>query len=79
MDREELYNTLTGAYGPLFSTIEMWACIAALGIKPHHTDDGWEFYYLDDCVDVDGFGDTIYEAACNFYKAICITEISNKI
>lgn len=71
MNREELYNTLTGAYGPLFNSIEMWACIASLGIKPYLTVIGkWCFSYSHGA-EVRGFGDTIYEAASNFYKEIC--------
>ena len=72
MDREELYNILTGAYGPLFCSIEMWECINALGIKPYRNVVGrWCFSYSDDGVGVKGIGDTIYEAASNFYKAVC--------
>ena len=71
MEREELYNILTGAYGPLFNSIEMWACINALGIKPHLVNSRWCFSYHCDNKLVIGFGDTIYEAASSFYKAIC--------
>lgn len=77
MEQGELYNTLTGAYGPVFSSIEMWACIAALGIKPYRGVTGkWCFSYSADGAEtVVGLGDTIYEAASHFYRNICQQEL----
>ena len=73
MDQETLYNILTGAYGPLFDSIEMWACINALGVQPHKEDGKWFFaIYNSYCQkEIVGYGKTIYEAASNFYKEIC--------
>jgi hypothetical protein len=73
MDQETLYNILSGAYGPVFGSIEMWECINALGLKPHKEDGKW-YFAIHDCYgrrEIAGYGETIYEAASNFYKAIC--------
>lgn len=80
MDREELYNTLTGAYGPLFDSIEMWACIKALNAKLTNVRRNgihkWRFAASFDGCDIEivGCGETIYEAAKAFYYGICQTK-----
>ncbi len=72
VEQQQLYEVLTGEYGPVFSPIEMWACINALGLKPHKEEGKW-YFAIYDCYgrrEIAGYGKTIYEAASNFYKAI---------
>lgn len=53
------------------ASLEMWPCINALGIKPFKDGNQWSFLYGDNIQEgIVGFGDTIYEAACNFYEQI---------
>lgn len=66
-----LYEVLTGQYGPVFETIEMWACINAVGAKLSKDGNQWCFLWGENLQDgVAGFGDTIYEAAKAFYNEI---------
>lgn len=67
METNDLISVLQGEYGPIFDTIEMWGCIQSLGIKPYRNKIGkWVYEY----VSLYGYGDTIYEAAVDFYKRI---------
>lgn len=53
------------------SPLEIWSCIQALGVKPIKDGNQWSFLYGDNIQEgIVGFGDTIYEAACNFYEQI---------
>ena len=67
METNDLFSVLKGEYGPLFDTIEMWCCIQSLGIKPYRDyADRWCFRYDR----IYGGGETIHEAASDFYKHI---------
>lgn len=73
LEQQELYEILSGQFGPVLEPIEMWACINALGLKPHKEDGKW-YFAIHDCYglrEIAGYGETIYEAASNFYKEIC--------
>lgn len=66
-----LFNILTGQYGEILETHAMWACINALGVKPYKDGNQWCFLYGDNIQEgVCGFGETIFKAACAFYKEI---------
>lgn len=68
METNDLISVLMGEYGPIFSTIEMWACINALGVKPmrNFEKERWYIRYGG----IYGSGETIYEAASDFYRHI---------
>lgn len=66
-----LYDILSGRYGEILETHAMWQCISALGIKPFKNGNQWCFLYGDNIQEgIVGFGDTVYEAACEFYERI---------
>lgn len=68
MDYEELRRFTNNEIEPHLLHIEMWQCITALRIKPFINDNQWCFLYGDIINGgVCGFGDTIHEAACDFY------------
>lgn len=51
---------------------EAWLCIMALGVKPFKDGDQWCFLYGEDLQSgVAGFGETIADAAMDFYNNIC--------
>ena len=71
----EIYitNLLTEKYGDLLESHSMWLCISSLGIKPQPTyDNKWKYefknYNIDSTMWIYGEGNTIYEAAWNFYN-----------
>lgn len=67
METNDLISVLMGEYGPVFQPIEMWACIQSLGIKPYRNNaEKWCFRYGS----IYGSGETIYEAASDFYRHI---------
>lgn len=79
MERETLYNILTGQYGEILETHAMWECISALGIKPFKDGNQWCFLYGENIQEgICGFGDTIYMAAWNFYSNIKTEEKPSK-
>lgn len=76
MEQEILFNTLTGQYGEILETHAMWQCISALGIKPSKDGNSWCFLYGENIQEgVCGFGETIFDAACDFYKNIKASKI----
>lgn len=75
MEREELcralLDVLNGAYGEPLDNIAMWLCIKSLRVEPERTVSG-KFCYsyrLGGCL-IYGEGDTIYDAAIDFYNNI---------
>ncbi len=77
MDQETLTNILTGKYGEILETHAMWQCISALGVKPRTAGISWCFCYEDPGEEkkIWGFGDTIFDAALDFYKTIKTSKI----
>ncbi len=72
LEQQQLYEVLTGEYGPVFEPIEMWACINAVGAKLSKDGNQWCFLCGENLQEgVAGFGDTIYEAAKAFHNEIC--------
>ena len=79
-EQQELYEILSGQYGPVLESIEMWICINALKVKPTKVECNdtfkWRFAIFD-CYGIEeiaGYGDTIYEAAKAFYDSVCKTK-----
>lgn len=72
METNDLISVLSGEYGPMFSTIEMWACIKALGVKPMRNSEAGYWYIR--YGSIYGSGKTIYEAVSSFYDAVCKKE-----
>lgn len=68
METNDLISVLMGEYGPLFNTIEMWACMDALGVKPMRNSETGQWYIR--YGSIYGSGKTIYEATSDFYKRI---------
>lgn len=51
-----------------------WLAISALGIKPKKDGTSWMFLYGDNIQEgICGFGDSIREAALDFYEGLCKT------
>lgn len=71
MEIEELNNSLNGAYVDWIMHFQVWPCIQALGIKPYKDGNKWCFLYGDNIQEgIAGFGDTITEAAYDFYEEL---------
>lgn len=70
METNDLISVLSGEYGPIFDGIEMWACIKALGVKPMRNSEAGYWYIR--YGSIYGSGETIYEAACDFYRHVQI-------
>lgn len=71
MEQNELYNILTEQYGEILETHAMWGCISALGAKLSKDGNMWCFLWGDNLQEgVCGFGETIFDAAWNFYLEI---------
>ena len=71
MEQNELYNILTEQYGEVLETHAMWGCISALGAKLSKDGNMWCFLWGDNLQEgVCGFGETIFDAAWNFYLEI---------
>lgn len=71
MNIEELNNSLNGAYVDWIKHFQVWPCIQALGIKPYKYGNKWCFLYGDNIQEgIAGFGDTIIEAAYDFYEEL---------
>ncbi len=77
MDQEILTNILTGQYGEILETHAMWQCISALGVKPFIAGNSWCFCYEepDEGKRIYGCGETIFDAAWDFYKTIKTSKI----
>jgi len=72
MSIEDLVSVLNGAYSPWQTAFEIWPCIQALGVKPFKDGDQWCFLYGDSLQEgIAGFGETIRDAAVDFYNNIC--------
>lgn len=72
MDYDSFYRLWNNEIEPRLGDIEMWAAITSLGIKPFKEGNKWGFLYSDIYHEsICGFGDTIYQAAKNFYIALC--------
>lgn len=70
-EKEFFIGLLDESYSNWKASLEMWLCIQALGVKPFKDGNQWSFLYGDNIQEgIVGFGDTIYEAACNFYEQI---------
>lgn len=71
-----LASILEGAYNDWAEQFKVWPCIQALGIRPYVYNGRWffRFSYIDR-YDIVGEGETIEEAAKNFYKAMCETKL----
>lgn len=53
------------------SAINMWTCITMLGIKPFKDGNQWCFLYGPNLQEgIAGFGDSIFDAAWDFYSQI---------
>lgn len=75
MEQSELYdiltNILTEQYGEILETHAMWGCISALGAELSKDGNMWCFLWGDNLQEgVCGFGETIFEAALDFYTNI---------
>lgn len=72
MSPSELSSVLDGAYSPWQSVLEIWPCIQALGAKLSKDGNQWCFLWGDNIQEgVAGFGDTIRDAALDFYNNVC--------
>ena len=72
MTSQELDAVLNGAFSDWQSRLEIWPCIQALGVKPYKDGNQWCFLYGENIQEgVCGFGDTIRDAAIDFYNNIC--------
>lgn len=70
-DRKFLIDLFDEGFSQWKSDLEMWQCIGALDIKPFKDGNQWSFLYGENLQEgIAGFGDTIYEAAYNFYSQI---------
>ena len=50
---------------------EIWECISMLGIKPFKDGNQWCFLYGENIQEgIVGFGDSIFDAALEFYREI---------
>lgn len=69
--RDHLESLFLKGIGDLISTPTMWACIAALGVKPYKDGDMWCFLYGDNLQEgIFGSGQTIHQAAVDFYLEV---------
>ena len=76
MTPSELSSVLDGAYSPWRSSLEIWPCIHALGAKLSKDGNQWCFLWGDNIQDgVAGFGDTIRDAALDFYNNVCFEKV----
>jgi len=72
MDFDTFYRLWNNEIEPRLNDIEMWSAITALGIKPYKDGNQWCFLYGDNIQEgICGFGDTIYQAAKEFYLELC--------
>ena len=72
MSPSELSSVLDGAYSQWQSSLEIWPCIQALGAKLSKDGNQWCFLWGENIQEgVAGFGDTIREAAFDFYNNVC--------
>lgn len=68
MDYEQFYSLWSNEIYPTLTDIEMWQVITSLGIKPYKDGNQWCYLYGDDIQSgICGFGNTIKEAAFDFY------------
>ena len=82
MDKEtinDLLALLEGAYGDVLENLAMWQCIAALGVKPSREGNQWCYLYnLDEQESICGFGDTLYDAAHDFYENVKFKKLNGE-
>lgn len=68
MELDEFHSLYNNEIEPHLWIMRAWAAINALGIKPKKDGNKWCFVYGGDLLcDISGFGETIEEAAENFY------------
>lgn len=71
-DRNFLIDLLDGQYSDFPTTLCMWSCIHSLGLKPFKDGNQWCFLFGDNIQDgIAGFGNTVEDAAIDFYRNIC--------
>ena len=71
-DRNFFIDLFDGRYSDLPTRLCMWSCIRALGLKPFKDGNQWCFLFGDNLQDgIAGFGNTVEEAAIDFYQNIC--------
>ena len=76
MTLNELVTALDGAYSTWQTPFELWPCIQALGVKPFKDGNKWCFLYGENIQEgIAGFGDTILEAAVDFYNNVCTEQL----
>lgn len=75
-EKEFFIGLLDECYSNWKTSLEMWSCIHALGLKPFKDGNQWSFLYGENIQEgIAGFGSTIYEAACDFYDNIINSKI----
>ena len=71
-DRNFLIDLLDGRYSDFLTPLCMWSCIHALGLKPFKDGNQWCFLFGDNLQEgIAGFGNTVEDAAIDFYSNIC--------
>lgn len=76
MDINDLIDIFTDRYGEILETHAMWKCISALGAKLSKSGNQWCFLWGENLEDgICGFGNTVFDAATNFYKNVKYKEI----
>lgn len=69
MEYDSFYRLWNNEIGPRLVNVEIWSAINSLGIKPYKDGKQWCFLFGDNIQEgICGFGDTICEAAFNFYN-----------
>ena len=72
MTPSELSQVINGEYSSWQIPFEIWPCISALGAKLSKKGNQWCFLWGENPQEgVAGFGDTIRDAALDFYKNVC--------
>ena len=76
MDYDQFYHLWNNEIEPRLYDFIAWSTINALGIKPFKDGNQWCFLYGSNIQEgVCGFGDTIAQAASNFYDALLDSKI----
>ena len=72
MGISDFVAVLNGEYSSWQTPFEVWLCIQSLGIKPYKDGNQWCYLYGDNIQDgICGFGETIRDAALDFYNNVC--------
>ena len=72
MEFDSFYQLWNNEIEPRLANMEMWLALNSLGIKPFKAGNQWGFLYGENIQEgICGFGDTIDEAAVNFYTELC--------